>query len=179
MKIYNKKSGTTTTKPHFQYDRSFGPYILFLTQKMNESPEIISKFYRYLIKKFQAHSLLLVPFENVNILEQHSELIELLQMSLSPLSNYSEDFAMALAFMQPDCLFYCTPSFKKKFIDRHITFDTKEDEIANLQYFIKLVLKRCYNIETLDSRKNIKRVKNREGDTTHYYQLNVESRFIH
>src|SRR3954454_1062130 len=86
---------------------------------------------------------------------------------------------MALAFMEPDCLFYCTPYFKKKFIDRHITFDTKEDEIANLQYFIKLILKRCYNIETLDGRKNIKQVKNREGDTTHYYQLNVESRFVH
>ena len=178
MKIYNKKARTPITKQHFQFDPSFGPYVLFLKQKMEESSVTVAKFYRYLIKKFQQHPLLLIPFKNVNVLEEHAELIELLQMSLSPLSHNSEDLPMALAFMQPDCLFYFTPSFKKNFIDQHITFDTKEDEITTLQYFIKLVLKRCYNIETLDTHKNIKQVKNQNGDTVNYYQLNAESRFI-
>ena len=177
MEIYHKKAPTSTTQ-YVQFDPSFGPYILFLQQKMEESSEIIAKFYRYLIKKFQQYPSLLVPFEDVKVLEQHTDLIELLQMSLSPLSNNSEEFPMALAFMEPDCLFYCTPSFKKNFIDPDITFDTTQYEISNLRYFIKLVLQRCYNIETVDSHKNIKQVKNLDGDIISYYQVHVESRFI-
>src|SRR3954453_20003422 len=127
MEIYHKKA-RTSTRQYFQFDPSFGPYILFLKQKMEESSEIIAKFYWYLIKKFEQYPFLLVPFKNVNVLENHADLIELLQMSLSPLSNNSEEFPMALAFMEPYCLFYCTPSFKKNFIDPPITFDSRQDE---------------------------------------------------
>jgi hypothetical protein len=145
---------------------------------MEESSDIIAKFYRYLIKKFQQHPYLLRPFKDVEVLEQHEELIQLLKMSLLPLSDNSEQYPLALAFMQPGSLFYYTPSFKKNFIDEHIEFDTKEDEITNLRYFIKLVLKRCYNIDITDANKNTKQVKNSEKGTTTYYHLNIDSRFI-
>ena len=74
MKIYNKKR-RASTKQNFQFDPSFGPYVHFLKQKMEESSEVIAKFYRYLIKKFQQHPLLLMPFKGVNILEEREELI--------------------------------------------------------------------------------------------------------
>lgn len=178
MKIYSQISQVGITEEHFQFDPSFGPYIKCLQQKMEESTDIIGKFYRYLIKKFQQHPHLLKPFKNVEILEQHDDLIQLLKMSLLPLSDNSEVVPMALAFMQPSCIFYYTPSFKKNFIEEHIEFDTKEDEILNLRYFIKLVLKRCYNIDTDDNSKNIKQVKNRETGVISHHLLNIESRFI-
>ncbi|HEX8279305.1 MAG TPA: hypothetical protein VF540_11445, partial [Segetibacter sp.] len=178
MKVYIQKSKARITERHFQFDPSFGPYIFCLRKKMEESSDIIAKFYRYLIKKFERQPSLLKPFKNVEVLEQHEELIQLLKMSLLPLSESSEQYPLALAFMQPGSLFYYTPSFKKGFIDTEVEFDTKEDEVANLRYFLKLVLKQCYNINFSDGKKHIKQVKDRERGTTNYYQINIDSRFI-
>ncbi|MDB5192090.1 MAG: hypothetical protein JWQ96_1653, partial [Segetibacter sp.] len=179
MKIYNQKSPSVITEQYFQFDPSFGPYVFFLRQKMEESPEIIAKFYRYLIKKFQQHPGLLAPFKDVTIIEEHEELIQLLTMSLMPLSVHSDSYQMALAFMQPSCIFYCTPSFKETFIDQHIEFDTAEDEVSNLRYFVRLVLERCYNIKTGDYRGILKEVRNSYGDTIRHYRLSVDSSYIH
>lgn len=178
MKIFIQPT-PTLTEYHFQFDPSFGPYLNTLTQKREEASDTNAIFYRHLIKKFQQEPALLVPFKNVQVLEEHEELIELLQMSLLPLSANSQNFCMALAFLQPNCLFYYTPSFKRIFIDAHVEFDTKEDEVGHLRYFIKLILERCYQVETVETPQPIKQVYNAETHTIRYYELNIESRFIH
>ncbi|MCW3105928.1 MAG: hypothetical protein JWQ09_434, partial [Segetibacter sp.] len=178
MKIYKQKSKPWITEQHFQFDPSFGPYVRFLKEKMEQSADIRVKFYRYLIKKFEQQPSLNVPFKDVKILEQQEDLIQLLIMSLVPLSSNPETYPFALAFLQPSCFFYYTDTFKKTFINEHIEFNTKEDEVSNLRYFVKLVLERCYNIKTDDNHKIIKQVKNDAGNTIKHLQLNIESSFI-
>jgi hypothetical protein len=178
MKIYNQKAPSALTEQYFRFDPSFGPYIDFLRQKLAASNHIIAKFYRYLIKKFQQHPSLLVPFKNVEKLEEYDELVQLVTMSLLPLSTQAEHLPMALAFMQPSSLFYYTPSFKETFIDQQIEFDTKEDEVNNLRYFIKLVLERCYDIKVADNRKIIKHVRNYNTYSSRHYQLFIDSTYI-
>ncbi|MCW3080942.1 hypothetical protein [Segetibacter sp.] len=178
MRIYKQKSKPWITEQHFQFNPSFGPYVRFLKEKMDRSLDIRVKFYRYLIKKFQQHLSLTVPFEDVTILEQHDELIQLLVMSLVPLSSGAESCPFALAFLQPSCLFYYSDTFKKTFIEEHIEFNTKEDEESYLRYFVRLILDRCYNIKTDDTHKIIKQVKNEDGDIIKHLQMTVESSFI-
>jgi hypothetical protein len=178
MKIYNQKSPSALTEQYFRFDPSFGPYISFLRQKLAASNQIVGKFYRYLIKKFQQHPSLLVPFKDVKKLEEYDELIQLVAMSLLPLSTQAEHLPMAMVFMQPSSIFYCTPSFKETFIDKRIEFDTKEDEVNNLRYFIKLVLERCYNIKVVDNRKIIKHVKNGKVYSGKHYELYIDSTYI-
>ncbi len=105
MKIYTQAETEGITPQHFQFDNSFGPFIRFLKAKQDKSKDIREKFYRYLIKKFEQHPELLVPFKNVEIVEEHEELVQLLRMSVIPLSANAEDIPMALAFLQPSALF--------------------------------------------------------------------------
>ncbi|GEO08092.1 hypothetical protein [Segetibacter aerophilus] len=178
MKIYKQKSRPWITEQHFQFNPSFGPYVRFLQKKMDHSQDIRVKFYRYLIKKFNQTPELIVPFTDVKMLEQHEELIQLLVMSLVPLSSSVESHPFALAFLQPSCLFHYSDTFKTTFIDEHIEFNTQEDEESNLRYFVRLILERCYNIKTDDNHKIIKQVKNKEGDIIKHLQMTVESSFI-
>lgn len=178
MKIYTQLQTEGITAQHFQFENSFGPFIRFLKEKHDKSTDIRVKFYRYLIKKFEQQPSLLVPFTNVEILEEHDELIQLLRMSLLPLSANTEDITMALAFLQPGSLFYYTSSFKKTFIDEHIEFNAPEDATGYLRYFVKLVLERCYNIKIEVTQKIIKQVVNREKYTLRHHQVNIDSRFV-
>jgi hypothetical protein len=178
MKIYNQKTPSALTEQYFRFDPSFGPYVDFLKEKLEGSNDVTGKFYRYLIKKFQQHPSLIVPFKNVEVMEEQEELVQLLTVSLLPLSKQTHHTPMALAFMQPSSLFYYTPSFKETFIDKQIEFDTKEDEVNNLRYFIKLVLDRCYNIKADNNRTIIKHVRNYDNYSGRYYQLEINSAYI-
>jgi hypothetical protein len=178
MEIYTQSKAEGITKQHFQFDNSFGPFIRFLKEKQLESTDIRVKFYRYLVKKFEQHPALVVPFTDVMQLEQHDDLVQLLRMSLLPLSTNTEDIPMALAFLQPSCLFYYTEKFKEIFINEQIEFNTEEDICNNLRYFVKLVLERCYNIKTDITPKIIKQVSNRDKHSLRHHQLHVDSRFI-
>ncbi|MCW3114760.1 MAG: hypothetical protein JWR18_3156 [Segetibacter sp.] len=178
MRIYKQKSKPWITEQHFQFNPSFGPYVRFLKNKKERSEDIRVKFYRYLIKKFQQHPTLTVPFTDVNILEQHEELIQLLVMSLVPLSSDFENRPFALAVLQPSCLFYYSDAFKKAFINEQIEFNTQEDEVSNLRYFVRLILERCYHVKIDDNHKIIKQVRNNEGNIVKHLQMTVESSFI-
>ena len=72
---------------------------------------------------------------------------------------------MALAFLQPSSLFYYTKKFKEIFIDENIEFNTIEDAIANLRYFVKTVLERRYQLKSDLSIKMIKKVTHTETHT--------------
>lgn len=178
MKVYKQKSNSAVPEQHFQFNPSFGPYIRFLKTRMENSTDIRAKFYRYIIKKFQQQPGFCVPFTDVTSLEKHDDLVQLLIMSLIPLAANHDSVPMALAFMQPGCLFYYSKSFKESVIDEKIEFNTEEDEVSYLRYFIKLVLEKCYNIKTDENSKIIKPVNNRKGYTIKHLQLNVESSFI-
>jgi hypothetical protein len=178
MKVIKQKANPAVTEQDFQFNPSFGPYIRFLKTRMENSTDIRAKFYRYIIKKFQQQPDLCVPFTDVTSLEQHDDLVQLLIMSLIPLATNQDSVPMALAFMQPGCLFYYSKSFKQSIIDERIEFNTEEDEVSNLRYFMKLVLERCYNVKTDDKRKIIKPINNRKGQTIKHLQIHFESSFI-
>ena len=177
MKVLTQKSDSLLTEPHFRFAPSFGPYVLTLRNKMEEASVANALFYRHLIKKFQQEPSLLIPFENVEVLEEHEDLIQLLQMSLMPLSADSENFSMALAFIQPNRLFYYTPSFRKTFLDEQVKFDTEADKISHLRFFIKIVLQRCYQVET-ENPTIIKQVYSQQNHTIRHHEIRIESSFI-
>ena len=178
MKIYTQAGAEALSVQYFRFDNSFAPFIRFLKQKQDKSLDIRVKFYRYLVKKFEQHPELLIPFSDYSILEEHDELVQLLRMSLLPLSANSDEVPMALAFLQPSSLFYYTKMFKDLFIDENIEFNTTDDTIANLRYFVRLILERCYQVRSDVNIKMIKQVNNREKHTLRHFQIHIDSRFI-
>ena len=178
MQIYTQAGAEALSPQYFRFDNSFAPFIRFLKLKQDNSIDIRVKFYRYLVKKFEQHPKLLVPFTDYALLEEHDELVQLLRMSLLPLSVNSDEVPMALAFLQPSSLFYYTKKFKDTFIDENIEFNTADDAVANLRYFVRIVLEQCYQYKTDVNIKLIKQVNNKEHHTLRHFQIHIDSRFV-
>ena len=178
MKIYSQVGEEALSTQYFTFDNSFAPFIRFLKQKQDKSHDIREKFYRYLVKKFEHHPELSFPFTDYSVLEAHDELVQLLRMSLLPLASNSDEVPMALAFLQPSSLFYYTKKFKEIFIDENIEFNTIDDAIANLRYFVRTVLERRYQLKSDLNIKMIKQVTHVENHTLRHYQINIDSRFV-
>ena len=178
MKVYTQRSSTYEVAERLEYEASFVPYINFLRAKMNNILDIRVKFYKYIISKFERNPELLEPFGDITVLEDHEEIIQLLRMSLLPLAAHSDNFNMALTFMKPSTIFYYTEPFKKLLIDEKVEFNTKEDELNNLRYLIKLVAERCYNILLDNDLKIVKQVYSEARHIVRHQEVIIDSRFI-
>ncbi len=172
------KEASEIVEQRFHFAPSFGPYVRFLRDKMERTPDIRAKFYKYIISKFNRHPEFLQPFHNTGLLHQHPDLVQMLRMSLIPLAANSKDFAMALAFLEPNILFYYTDLFKKLLIDENIDFKSSDDQAATLRFFIKLILERCYKINYVHNKKMIKPVLNREQHLIRHHQIVIDSQYL-
>jgi hypothetical protein len=63
---------------------SFLPFVNFLKDKLAITSGTRADFYRYLIKKFEAEPELLQQVKDVQILDDHEELLELLSTVIFP-----------------------------------------------------------------------------------------------
>src|ERR1044072_3580268 len=64
---------------------SFLPFIDYLREKTDNTSDIRTGFYKFLIQKFEAEPALLKPLENTNVLNDNEDLLDLLTTSLFPL----------------------------------------------------------------------------------------------
>lgn len=71
---------------------SFGSYLRFFKDRREKDTSVRKNIYDYIISSFEAHPELLEPFDDLEILNKNSHLIELLQMSLLPVAgSYDND----------------------------------------------------------------------------------------
>ncbi len=161
-----------------KFDASFAPYLRFLRDKMERSHDIRAKFYRYILGKFERYPALTENISDLSILEDHQDLVQLVRMSLMPLAANSDDFLMALTFIDSHTIFYSTDRFKKLLIDVEGDFDANEERLSNLRFFIKLILERCYGIKDLTCSKMIRKVYNNEHHSIRHHSINIDSRFV-
>ncbi len=77
------ETGITDMLPLVESKVSFAPFINYLKEKRQSVSDTRERLYNDLIKKFESEPSLLYP-EDVEIIDQHAELMELLTTSLFP-----------------------------------------------------------------------------------------------
>lgn len=177
MEILQSVIVNQKTKRDFQFNASFGPYVKFLKNRMASSSGMRAKFYSYLVHKFEKYPELLVPFRHEILNASHRELLNLVQMSVLPLTSVLDDSPLALAFMQPETFVHYTDSFKKLVVDEKIDFATSKDEYNLLRYFQKHILERYYKRWPDNVQHFFKKAYNAELNTTRHFKIKIDSRF--
>ena len=96
---------------------SFQPFVNYLKEKRPAVSDTREKLYTYLIKKFESETDLL-HIEDVEVIQQHADLMELLTTSLFPVVASDHRHIFALAAPYQFSVFYYSDHFSKIFLDQ-------------------------------------------------------------
>lgn len=162
----------------FRFEPSFRPFVKYLRAQMSRYSDIRVRFYKHLISKFERHPELLEPFDHSFLEEGYSEVKDLLQMALVPLTSHPENYQMAFGFVQPKTFFYYTDKFKEMLMNESLEFSEKEDEYNHLKNFLRVILEQCYGVKVNQKQSLDRKTFNYEKHTIHYYEICIDTRFI-
>ena len=118
-KIKIHRAAQDKMEPGFPFDSqiSFLPFINFLRNSSTRDSETRTRFYNYLVEKFEQEPALLTPLKDENVLSEHSGLMEMLGTSLFPVVTESEKNIFTLTVPYQFSVFNDSPAFRKLFVD--------------------------------------------------------------
>src|SRR5436190_7138000 len=97
VKLLTSLPGTTEGDRFFDSHISFLPFINYLKNKSAGCTDTRSRFFNYLVERFETEPALLQPVHDSNLLSEHGDLLELLGTSLFPLVTEPEKNIFTLA----------------------------------------------------------------------------------
>ena len=115
-KVFSPEPGVFEKLSLVESKVSFSPFVNYLKEKREIVSETREKVYSYLIKKFESEPSLLYP-ENLNVIQEHSDLMELLTTSLFPMVASDHRHIFALAAPYQFSVFYYSDYFSEIFFD--------------------------------------------------------------
>ncbi|CAN5352391.1 hypothetical protein BH23BAC1_BH23BAC1_08880 [soil metagenome] len=185
FKVLKAAPEITTMLPELESKISFLPFIQFLKDKSSEVCNTRSKFYNYLIERFEEDPALLEPLENLAILDKHADLLELLGTTLFPVVCDDEKTSYALAAPYQFSLFYYSDCFKKLFLDDRenqllLPLDTPLEKLKDIQcsMIYDLVLEKFYGIRLNNKSDLIYPILDTTTGLKKFYRIRFDSRFI-
>ena len=125
--------------PFIESQISFLPFVNFLKEKRSTVSSTKEQLYNYLVRKFENNLRLLEPISDFGLIEEHSDLMELLSTSLFPIVDRQEQANFALSSPYQFRVFYYSDAFRKLFFDGEEQFLLLPDgipteELKNIQY---------------------------------------------
>src|SRR3989442_9356838 len=158
VKIVSAEAETINKLPVINSHISFLPFVNFLKDKLDTASGTRADFYRYLIRKFEAEPALLQQVKEVQLLEDHEELMELLSTAIFPVVSKEEENNFTLSTPYQFNIFSYSDSFKKLFVDKKEEHLTLPEEISE-KYLKEIqcsmiydhVLEKYYGIKLNDS----------------------------
>ena len=164
---------------------SFRPYINYLKNKLTGSTDTRSRIYNYLIDKFESEPALLEPVEDSHLLDENSELLELLGTTLFPVVNEDEKNVFTLSVPYQFTIFNYSEPFRKLFIDETedkfiLPNDMPVEYIKHAQCALvyEHVLEKFYGIKLNENTDLVFPVVNTATGMKRYYKLRYDKRFI-
>jgi hypothetical protein len=164
---------------------SFLPFVKFLKEKLVSTSGTRTDFYRYLIRKFEAEPALLEKVTNVQVLNDHEELLELLSTAIFPVVSEEEKNNFTLSSPYQFNVFSYSESFKKLFIDKaeeHLKLpdEISEEQLREVQcsMIYDHILEKYYGIKLNDSPELVYPVTDAETGLKRYYRMRYDRRFI-
>jgi hypothetical protein len=163
---------------------SFAPFVNYLREKRESVSETREKVYSYLIKRFESEPSLLNP-ENLDIIHEHSDLMELLTTSLFPMVASDHRHIFALAAPYQFSVFYYSDYFSEIFFDdqeKHLLLPDgiPINELKAIQSaaIYDHVLQKFYGMKLNENRELIYPFADHNTGMTRYYKIKYDSRFV-
>ena len=175
----------TKELPQIDSKISFLPLIDYLKEKRSAASDIKSDCYRYLIKKFEAEPHLSKTLTDVEILEEHTDLLELLGTMLFPIVSKYEKQTFALGTPYVFEVFHYSDCFSQLFMDekkQHLLLPTglTPEQLKSLECSMVYdhVLEKFYGIKLNDSPELVYHVADIQTGLKKYYRIRYDRRFI-
>jgi hypothetical protein len=164
---------------------SFKPFIAYLKEKRSTVSETKERLYSYIIKKFENEPELLEPISDINVIDEHSDLMELLTTSLFPIVGCGEQNNFALASPYQFRVFYYSNEFRKLFFDQNERYLLLPDglpaeELKAIQCaaIYDHVLEKFYGMHLNEERHLLYTIKDATSGMLRYFKIRFDRRFI-
>jgi hypothetical protein len=183
-KVFSPEPGISEKLLLVESKVSFSPFVNYLKEKRQSVSETREKVYSYLIKRFESEPSLLFP-ENLDIIHEHSDLMELLTTSLFPMVGSDHRHIFALASPYQFSVFYYSDYFSELFFDdeeKHLLLPDgiPIDELKSIQCasIYDHVLQKFYGVKLNENRELIYPFTDHNTGMIRYYKIRYDSRFI-
>jgi hypothetical protein len=183
-KMLAAEPGIIEMLPLVESKISFVPFINYLKEKRQSVSDTRERLYTYLIKKFESEPSLLYA-EDVEIIHQHSELMELLTTSLFPVVANDQRHIFALAMPYRFNVFYYSDFFREIFFDaeeKHLLLPDGMpiDELKAIQCsaIYDHVLQKFYGVKLNENHELVYPLTDPDTGMLRYYRIRYDSRFI-
>ena len=184
IKVLTALPGSTEGDHVFDSHISFLPFINYLKKKSAGNTDTRSRFYNYLVERFETEPVLLEPVKDSSLLSEHGDLIELLGTSLFPVVTDPEKNIFTLAVPYQFSIFNDSASFRKLFVDGEEHFILPENASAEYlkQIHCSLIyehaLEKFYGIKLNANTDLVYPVLDTATGMKRYYKLRYDRRFI-
>ena len=184
VKLLTALPNSTNGDQVFDSQISFRPFVNYLKDKAEGNTDIRSRFFNYLVERFETEPALLEPVCNSELLGEHGDLLELLGTSLFPVVTDPEKNIFTLAAPYQFSIFNESASFRKLFVDGEEHFTLPEN--ASAEYLKQIhssliyehALEKFYGIKLNTNTDLVYPVIDAATGMTRYYKLRYDRRFI-
>jgi hypothetical protein len=164
---------------------SFLPFVDYLKEKLSTVSQSNSKFFNQLTEHFEKKPALLQPIDDFAVLEEETELLELLCSSLFPVVSEHQKNSFALTVPFQFQLFYNSDCFGKFFLDyeqEHLLLpeNITGNQLVNIQctMIYSHVLEKYYGIKLNDDPELVYPISDPGTVFKRYYRIRFDRRFI-
>ena len=175
----------TKVLPEIQSKISFLPLLHYLKEKQADVSELKANCYKFLINKFEAEPDFSEEIGDYKMLEEHSDLLELLSTMLFPLVSKSEKQTFALATPYQFQVFYYSDCFRELFMDDEekrllLPYNMTAAELKNIEcsMIYDHVLDKFYGVKLNENPELIYPVSDTKTGLKKYYRIRYDRRFI-
>lgn len=171
--------------PFLNSQISFKPFVDYLKNMRASVSETKERLYSYLIKKFENEPSLLQPISDIGVIDEHSDLMELLTTALFPVVGSGEQNNYALSSPYQFRVFYYSNEFRQLFFDQNEQYlllpdGIPTDELKAIQCaaIYDHVLEKFYGMHLNEDRHLIYPVSDPATGMRRYYKIRYDRRFI-
>ncbi|MEJ7588035.1 MAG: GAF domain-containing protein [Ferruginibacter sp.] len=165
---------------------SFAPYIQFLKKQAKVSNGMKAKFYRFIIRKFEQHPLLLEPIEDLSVLSEYIELLHLVDATIFPLVYQEEKNLFALTPPMTLEMFYFSKGMYNTIVDKntgfikelHKSFSKININSRKENFLYNFILEQFYDIHYEFDNSMVYPLWDEETNLMKYYKAEIDRRFI-
>jgi hypothetical protein len=184
IRLVNSGTGNGNAGLPFQSHISFRPFISYLKSNAGGGTDTRSRFYNYLVEKFEAEPELLEPVADSSRLDNYGALLELLGTSLFPIVTEPQKNIYTLAVPYQFSVFNNSSGFRKLFVKENEQFLLPENMSAeelkeiHSSLIYEHVLEKFYGVKLNANTDLIYPVIDEETGMKRYYRLRYDRRFI-
>ncbi|MBC7887781.1 MAG: GAF domain-containing protein [Ferruginibacter sp.] len=165
---------------------SFVPYINFLKKQLSVSNGMKAKFYRFIIRKFEQHPILLQPIDDLVMLGEYNDLLHLVDATIFPLVYEEENNLFALTPPMTFEMFYFSKGMYHTIVDKktgfikelHKSFSKENFKNRKENFLYNFILEYYYDIHYEFEHTMIYPLWDEQTRLMKYYNVKIDRRFI-